>query len=150
MTATLHPTEATAATSATTPKLQAGVLGVTRVVVSFLFVCHGLVGLLGLFGGLDGRGGAAALGAWPGWWAAAVEVLAGALVGLGLLARPAAVLCSGAMAYAYFTVHQPDALLPIANHGEPAAMFCWVFLLYAVLGPGAFALDNLRSKRLSR
>lgn len=51
------------------------------------------------------------------------------------------------MAYAYFTVHQPEALLPIANHGEPAAMFCWMFLLIAVIGPGAFALDTLRRPR---
>ncbi len=47
------------------------------------------------------------------------------------------------MAFAYFTVHQPQALLPLQNSGELAALFCWVFLLIAVLGPGPFALDRM-------
>jgi putative oxidoreductase len=51
------------------------------------------------------------------------------------------------MAYAYFTVHQPLALLPIPNGGEPAALFAWIFLLIGVLGPGALALDALRRRR---
>jgi putative oxidoreductase len=47
------------------------------------------------------------------------------------------------MAFAYFDVHQKLALLPIENHGEPAAMFCWAFLLIAALGAGAFSLEAL-------
>jgi putative oxidoreductase len=27
--------------------------------------------------------------------------------------------------------------------GEPAALYCWIFLLIAILGPGAFALDMM-------
>jgi putative oxidoreductase len=30
-------------------------------------------------------------------------------------------LCSGSMAFAYFTMHQVDALLPVQNGGEKAA-----------------------------
>ncbi|HEY0451780.1 DoxX family protein [Actinophytocola sp.] len=149
MTATLRETTSTTQQPATAPKLQPVVLGATRVVVSFLFFCHGLQGLFGAFGGVDGQGGAVPFGVWPGWWASAIHLVAGVLVGLGLFTRSAALLCSGAMAYAYFTVHQPIALLPLPNGGEPAALYSWIFVLIAVLGPGAFALDNLR-RRVSR
>lgn len=134
-------------TPSVTGRPQAAVLAATRIVVSFLFVCHGAVKLFGALGGVDGQGGAVAFLAWPGWWAGVIELVAGVLVGLGLFTRVAALLCSGAMAYAYFVVHQPDALLPLSNNGEPAALFCWIFLLIAVLGPGAFALDNLLRRR---
>ncbi|MGW3768752.1 DoxX family protein [Actinomadura verrucosospora] len=60
---------------------------------------------------------------------------------------PSWACCSCATAYAYFTVHQPHALLPLRNGGESAAMFCWAFLLIAVLGPGAWALDALLAGR---
>jgi len=59
-----------------------------------------------------------------------------------MLTRSAAVLGSGSMAYAYFTVHQAAGVLPIVNGGEQAAVFCWSLLLLAVTGPGAFALGS--------
>lgn len=132
--------------SATESKLPATVLGVTRVVVSFLFVCHGVMGLFGAFGGIDTQGGTVELFTWPDWWGSMIHLVGGALVGLGLFTRTAALLCSGSMAYAYFVVHQPLALLPIPNGGEPAALFAWIFVLIAALGPGAFALDALRRR----
>ena len=150
MTTTLHPTEQTTSTTTASPfggKLPAAALGATRVVVSFLFVCHGLVGLFGAFGGVDGQGGAVEPLSWPGWWGSVIHLVAGALVLVGLWTRPAALLCSGAMAYAYFSVHQPIALMPIPNGGEPAALFSWIFLLIGVAGPGALALDALRRRR---
>ncbi|PXY35029.1 DoxX family protein [Prauserella coralliicola] len=122
------------------------VLAATRIVVAFLFLCHGLQGF-GALGGIDGAGTALPVGSWPGYYASVLEVVTAALVGLGLFTRPAAVLASGAMAYAYFTVHQPMALLPLHNMGEQAALFSWIFLLIAVLGPGSLALDNLRRAR---
>jgi putative oxidoreductase len=123
--------------------LGAAALSAVRVVVAFLFICHGLQGLFGAFGGIDGHGAPIPVGLWPGWWAGVIELVGGGLVLLGLLTRPAALLCSGAMAYAYFTVHQPHGLLPLQNLGEPAALYCWIFLLIAILGPGSFALDTV-------
>jgi putative oxidoreductase len=117
-----------------------------RIVVSFMFICHGAQGLFGAFGGIGGKGTAVELGSWPVWWASVIHLVAGGLVLLGLFTRPAAVLCSGAMAYAYFVVHQPKGLLPIQNMGEPAALYCWIFLLIAILGPGSFALDAVRTR----
>jgi putative oxidoreductase len=67
------------------------------------------------------------------------------MVGFGT--RYAALLCSGSMAYAYFTVHQVDALLPVQNGGEKAALFCFAFLLIAFLGSGTWALERLRESK---
>ena len=147
MTATLRTTaEPTTTAAPVAGRLQSGVLGATRVVVSFLFVCHGLVGLFGAWGGIDTMGGSVALFSWPDWWGSMIHLVAGAFVMAGFFTRTAALLCSGAMAYAYFTVHQPLALLPLPNGGEPAALFAWIFLLIGVVGPGAFALDRLRRR----
>jgi len=151
MTTTLHTTDTiTSRTTASSPvagKPQSVALGATRVVVSFLFICHGAMGLFGAFGGIDGQGGTVEPLSWPGWWGSVLHLVAGALVMVGLFTRTAALLCSGAMAYAYFTVHQPIALFPIPNGGEPAALFSWIFLLIGILGPGAYALDALRRRR---
>jgi putative oxidoreductase len=59
----------------------------------------------------------------------------------------AAFVASGSMAYAYFHVHFPHGWLPIENHGEPAAMFCWAFFLLVFTGSGAFALERAFSWR---
>ncbi|MFD3835286.1 DoxX family protein [Streptomyces sp. NPDC058642] len=123
------------------------VLGLFRIVVGLLFTCHGAVALFGVLGGADGKGGTVELGTWPGWYAAAIELVGGSLVLIGLATRFAAFIASGAMAYAYFKVHQPDALWPIENGGEGAAMFCWAFLLLVFTGSGAFGVDRLFQKR---
>ena len=122
-------------------------LSLFRAVVGLLFLCHGLASLFGILGGSRGAGEAVPLGEWPGWWAALIQAICGALVLVGFLTRPAAVLASGSMAYAYFVIHQPDALLPLRNGGELAVLFCWSFLLIAVFGPGAWAVDNLLGER---
>jgi putative oxidoreductase len=123
------------------------VLGLFRVVIGFLFALHGLASLFGVLGGNRGTGRAVEFAAWPGWWAALIQLACGALVLSGLFTRVAATLASGSMAYAYFVVHQPDDLLPLRNGGESAAMFCWAFFLIAVLGPGSWALDAYLTRR---
>ncbi len=125
----------------TTTKRTDLTLAAFRIVVSFMFACHGLQGF-GMFGGIDTQGTAVPFGSFPGWWGSVIELVGALLVGLGVAARPAAVLCSGAMAYAYFVVHQPTALLPLNNMGEPAALYSWIFLLIAVVGPGSYTLTR--------
>ncbi|WP_329250904.1 DoxX family protein [Actinoallomurus sp. NBC_01490] len=127
-------------------RLRSSVLSLFRVIVGFLFTCHGAATLFNVLGGAHG-GAQPHLGEWPGWWAALIQFVAGGLVTLGLATRVAAVIASGSMAYAYFTVHQPKALFPILNGGEPAVMFCWSFLLLALFGGGSWALDTLLSRR---
>ncbi|MGW4567887.1 DoxX family protein [Streptomyces sp. NPDC004561] len=112
-----------------------------RLLTGFLFACHGAAALFGVLGGAHG-GGTVSVLQWPGWWAAAIELVGGTLVALGLFTRTAAIICSGSMAYAYFSVHQSHALFPIDNGGEPAVMFCWAFLLIACVGPGVCALST--------
>ncbi|MFI5647906.1 DoxX family protein [Kitasatospora sp. NPDC051705] len=121
------------------------VLTAFRAVVGLLFACHGAASLFGVLGGAKG-GGTVPAGQWPGWWAALIQLVGGTLVLLGVGTRAAALLCSGSMAYAYFTVHQEHALLPLQNGGEPSVMFCWAFLAIAVLGSGPFALDRLLTR----
>ncbi|KOX13903.1 DoxX family protein [Saccharothrix sp. NRRL B-16348] len=133
-------------TAATATGRNALVLAAFRVVVSFLFGCHGLQGL-GFLGGIDGQGTAVPFGSWPGWYGSVIELVGAVLVLVGLAARPAAFVLSGVMAYAYFTVHQPEALLPMHNTGELAALYSWVFLLLAVFGPGAFTVGRALRRR---
>jgi len=123
------------------------VLGLFRIVVGLLFACHGVASLFGWIGGAGGSGGTIPGGTWPGWYAAVIQLVAGGLVLLGLGTRAAAFLASGSMAYAYFDVHQSQALFPLQNGGESAALFCWVFLLLVFTGPGALALDGLFGAR---
>ncbi|MEH1127801.1 DoxX family protein [Micromonospora sp. CPCC 206061] len=123
------------------------VITLFRIVLGLLFAVHGASSLFGVFGGNRGSGEAIALGTWPGWWAALIQFVGGALVMAGLGTRVAAIICSGSMAYAYFVVHQPDALLPLNNGGELSALFCWSFLLIAVLGPGKWSVDSILAQR---
>ncbi|MFI9647771.1 DoxX family protein [Streptomyces sp. NPDC052040] len=123
-------------------------IGLFRIVVGLLFACHGAASLFGVLGGAQGtHGGTVPTGAWPFWYAAVIQLVAGLLVLLGLGTRGAALVASGSMAYAYFDVHQSAALWPIQNGGEPSALYSWAFLLLVFTGSGAFGLDRLLTSR---
>lgn len=88
-------------------------------------------------------------GSWPGWYAALIEIVAGLLVAAGLFTRAAAFVASGQMAVAYFSVHQPQALWPVAdppagNGGALAILFCFAFFLLVFTGGGSYSLDARR------
>ncbi|MEU4692386.1 DoxX family protein [Actinoplanes sp. NPDC023714] len=118
-----------------------------RIVVGLLFACHGVASLFGLLGGARGTGEPLQAGVWPGWYAAVIQLVCGLLVMIGLFTRPAAILASGSMAYAYFVVHQPDGLMPIENGGVTPALYAWSFLLIAASGAGQWSVDTLISSR---
>jgi len=123
-------------------------IGLFRIVVGLLFAVHGVASLFGVLGGAAGTtGGTIAAGTWPGWYAAAIQLVAGSLVLLGLGTRAAAFIASGSMAYAYFDVHQSMALWPIQNGGELSVLFCWTMLLLVFTGSGALGLDQLLAGR---
>ncbi|MFD7884118.1 DoxX family protein [Streptomyces bauhiniae] len=123
-------------------------LGLFRIVIGLLFTVHGAASLFGVLGGAAGtHGGTLAAGSWPGWYAAVIQLVAGALVLLGLGTRGAALIASGSMAFAYFDVHQSAALWPIQNGGELSALFCWTFFLLIFTGSGAFGLDRVVASR---
>ncbi|MGP3771953.1 DoxX family protein [Streptomyces sp. SDT5-1] len=124
-------------------------LGLFRIVIGLLFACHGAASLFGVLGGAMG-GGTVPTGAWPGWYAAVIQLVGGGLVLLGLGTRFVAFVASGSMAYAYFTVHQPEALWPLQNGGEASVLFCWTMLLLVFTGSGALGLDRLFAGRGER
>ncbi|ANW20390.1 DoxX family protein [Streptomyces clavuligerus] len=122
------------------------VIGLFRIVIGFLFACHGAASLFGVLGGMAGTGATVDAGTWPGWYAAVIQLVGGGLVMLGVGTRSAAFIASGSMAYAYFVEHQADGLFPLENHGEASAIFCWAFLLLVFTGPGGLSLDRLFSR----
>jgi len=111
---------------------------VMRIVVGFLFACHGAQKVLGLLGGIDGVGGK--VGDSLMQVAGAIELVGGAMVATGFFAGTAAFVCSGQMAFAYFMAHQGLALFPIHNKGELAVLYCFVFLFIATKGSGIWSL----------
>ena len=60
---------------------------------------------------------------------------------IGFFTRWAAFVCSGLMAAAYWIAHGSQALWPIANQGEPAVMYCFVFLFISARGVGMWGVD---------
>ena len=117
-------------------------LSLYRIVIGFLMACHGASTLTG-FPAKPVGGHTVSFTTWPGGVAAILQLVFGLRVMIGLGTRASAVILSGTMAYAYFSVHQKHALLPIANGGEPAALFSWSFLLIAIVGAGPVAVDAL-------
>jgi len=116
------------------------IYALVRIVVGFLFLCHGVQKLMAGLGGEI----PAEMPAPMFWTATLVELVGGALVMLGLAAGWAAFVCSGQMMVAYFLAHQKDGLLPIQNRGELAALYSWIFLLIAVRGSGIWSVDAAR------
>ena len=110
-----------------------------RIVAGFLFLWHGAQKLLGFPLAMSHEPPAYVLyGAGP------IELLGGLLVMVGLFTRWAAFLCSGLMAAAYWMVHGTKALFPLANGGELAALYCFVFLFISTQGGGIWSLDGVR------
>ena len=109
-----------------------------RIIVGLLFACHGAQKLFGVLGGTilihNPKGLIAGL----------IELAAGVLVALGFYARAAAFLASGEMAVAYFMVCASQSFWPIANGGEMAVLYCFVFLYIFFRGSGWWSVDSLR------
>lgn len=110
-----------------------------RIVAGFLFFQHGLPKLFGGFG----RQAPAELMSQMGL-AGIIEVVGGALIGIGLFTSPVALIASGEMAVAYFQAHLPRGFWPVTNGGELAALYCFVFLYFAAVGSGKWSVDALR------
>ena len=117
-----------------------------RVVAGLLFLQAGGMKLFGWFGGMP-DGSTVPLLSQIGI-GGVLEFFGGLAIMLGLFTRPVAFILSGEMAVAYFQFHQPQGFWPIQNHGEPAVLFCFIFLYMAAQGGGDWSLDALiRRKR---
>jgi putative oxidoreductase len=125
--------------SAWAPQLRSAL----RIVAAFMFM---QVGAMKLFGWpMAMPGGAPPLTSEMGI-AGMLEVFGGGLVLLGLFTRPVAFLLSGEMAVAYFQFHAPQALWPLVNQGQPAVLYCFIWLYLSAAGPGPWSIDALRGK----
>jgi putative oxidoreductase len=76
-----------------------------------------------------------------------IEVIGGILIALGLFTRPAAFICSGQMAAAYFMGHAAQSLFPQINQGMPALLLCFVFFHFIFAGAGSVSVDALIARR---
>ena len=126
--------------------MQSFAYALLRIVAGFMLACHGAQKLFGWWGGAGHQPPM-----WTQvWFGGIIELVCGTLVALGLFTRPAALLCSGTMAVAYFQFHWKGAmgsgLFPLANGGELAVMYCFVFLAILAHGPGMISFDRLRGK----
>jgi len=127
--------------SANTPRA----LAALRIMSGLLFLAHGTQKFLSFPAGERAGGGWGFDG--PGAYAGVIELVAGALIALGLFTRPAAFVASGTMAVAYFLAHAPQGAFPVNNGGDSAILYCFVFLFLVFAGPGAFSLDERLGKR---
>jgi len=122
-------------------------LAALRIITGYLFVQHGTAKLLGVphVAMFDHLTLFSLIGL-----AGVLELVGGALIVLGLFARPAAFILSGEMAVAYFMAHAShgNVLLPTLNEGEAAVLYCFVFLFLSVAGAGAWSVDSMRESRL--
>jgi putative oxidoreductase len=108
-----------------------------RIVTGFLFLWHGSQKLFGFPGGVPQQAPFFVIAI-----AGPIELVGGILVMIGLFTRPAAFLASGLMAFAYWMAHGFQALLPSVNHGEPAVLYCFVFLFIAARGAGTWSVEG--------
>lgn len=115
-----------------------------RAVAGLMFFQAGALLMLGWFGGMP-----AGVPMTPLVVAAGViELVTGAAILVGLFTRAAAFIASGEMAVAYFKEHFPQGFWPIQNHGEPAVLFCFIFLFLFANGAGPWSLDGwIQSRR---
>jgi len=116
---------------------------VLRIVVAFLFIAHGMQKFFG-FPSAEVRAGVPAMSLLG--LASMLEMLGGALLFLGFFTRPVAFLLSGEMAVAYFMSHAPQGFWPLVNRGEPAVLFCFIWLYFAAAGGGPWSLDAARGR----
>ena len=129
------------------PSFEPYTRSVMRAIVGFLIIEHGarkVFNLLPVVGGrrnvpplaLDG------LPAITGY----IDLVAGALLILGLFARPAALVVAAETLAAYFVVAAPRGPWPIRNGGGEALMHLVIAVYIVLMGAGVLSFDYLRVK----
>jgi putative oxidoreductase len=81
------------------------------------------------------------------WIGGLLEVVGGTLIVLGLLTRPVAFILAGEMAVAYFQFHFPQSFYPTVNQGQPAILYCFIYLYLMLAGAGPWSIDAVLDRR---
>ena len=113
-------------------------LSVLRIITGFLFMEHGTMKLFGFPAPMGDIPLLSLMGL-----AGTLEVVGGFLILVGLFTQPVAFILSGEMAFAYFMAHAPQGFWPVLNHGEPAVLYCFIFLYLAVAGGGSWSVERI-------
>lgn len=114
------------------------IYAILRIVAGLMFAVHGSQKLFGWPGNRPAPPLASMMGV-----AGVIELVAGLMIALGLLASIAAFIASGQMAVAYFMAHSPRGFWPVLNQGELAVVYCFLFLYIAARGSGVWSVDSL-------
>ncbi|MEP6574624.1 MAG: DoxX family protein [Gemmatimonadota bacterium] len=118
-------------------------LSLLRIIAAFVFMQYGSAKLFAYPASLFPDGSTVHLASLLGI-AGVLETFGGFLILVGLFTRPVAFVLSGEMAVAYFKGHAPNGFWTMLNHGEPAVLFCFLFLYLSAAGPGPWSLDAAR------
>jgi putative oxidoreductase len=113
-------------------------LSILRILAGLLFLEHGSAKLLGFPMSPSPQPAMMTLL----WIQGAIELVGGLLIAVGFLTRPVAFILAGDMAVAYFMAHLPKSLFPLLNQGDLAILYCFIFLLFFVAGPGRWSIDR--------
>jgi putative oxidoreductase len=113
-------------------------LGILRIVIGLLFLEHGTSKLFGFPASPTAMPAMGTLH----WFQGVIELAGGALLAIGLFTRPVAFILAGDMAVAYFMAHAPRGFFPMLNGGDAAILYCFIFLIYFVAGPGRWAIGG--------
>ena len=125
------------------------ILSVVRVACALLFMHVGSAKLFAVPVAVMPGGGTAAAGSLA-WTAGVLEVFGGLLILVGLFTRPVAFVLSGEMAVAYFHGHAPLGFWPVLNMGQPAILFCFLWLYCSAAGAGPWSIDAIRERSRER
>jgi len=121
-------------------RLRPYVLSILRIVVALLFLQHGLSKVFGFPVPGPSLSGLFIL-------AAFLETVGSLLLLVGAYTRIVAFILSGEMAFAYFMAHAPRSVYPLANGGELAVLFCFIFFYFVFAGGGPWSVDRVALKQ---
>jgi putative oxidoreductase len=117
------------------------ILSIVRIVVALLFLEHGLQKYFSF-----------PVAAPPSlstllYVQGAIEIVGGLLLLVGAYTRVVAFILCGDMAVAYFMSHHPRNFFPVANGGDAAILYCFIFLYFVFAGAGIWSLDRVFLKQ---
>lgn len=124
-------------------KFQSALLSVLRIISGLLMMQHGGQKVLSF--PVEARGPFNLMS--QSGVAGILELVLGFTLAIGLFTRVSAFVLSGLMAVAYFMVHAGKGFWPIANGGELAVLYCFVYLYLAAAGGGKFGVDAILANK---